>query len=158
GGKTIQKEIVEHRQSVGILPLIPRDRNGSEDVVLVTQYRRAADRVLLEIPAGKLEPGETPRQAAKREMAEEIGYGASKLEPLAKFYLAPGYDTEFMTLYVGTGLYKIERGQLDDDENILVRRLSLLSARSKCISGEIQDCKTIAAIFAYLGRHEKRES
>lgn len=141
-GKVIDKEIVEHRDSVGIVAL-----SGS-DVILVTQYRRAAERVLLEIPAGKIEKGETPRQAAVREMAEEIGC-SGKLTPLLKWYLAPGYSTELMHVFVATNLRKIERGPLDDDENIRIRKMKLSAAIKKCLRGEIQDSKTVAALLAY---------
>jgi ADP-ribose pyrophosphatase len=141
-GKVISKEVVEHKDSVGVVAA-----SGS-DVILVTQYRRAADKVLLEIPAGKIEKGETPEQAATREMAEEIGY-SGKLKPLLHWYLAPGYSTEFMHVFVATNLKKIKRGTLDDDENIRIRKMKLSVALKKCINGEIHDCKTIAALFAY---------
>ena len=115
---------------------------------LVTQYRHTSGRVLLEIPAGKIEKGETPRQAAVREMAEEIGY-SGKLEPLMKWYLAPGYSTELMHVFVATRLRKIERGPLDDDENIRIKKMKLDAAVRKCLSGEIKDSKTVAALLAY---------
>jgi ADP-ribose pyrophosphatase len=142
GGKVIDKEIVEHQDSVGIVAV-----SGS-DVVLVTQYRRAAGKVLLEIPAGKIEKGETPRQAAIREMAEEIGC-SGRLEPLLKWYLAPGYSTELMHVFVATNLRKVARGPLDDDENIRIKKIKLSVAIKKCLSGEIQDSKTVAALLAY---------
>lgn len=141
-GKVIDKEIVEHPDSVGIVVVSGRD------VILVTQYRRAAGSTLLEIPAGTIEKGETPRQAAIREMAEEIGY-SGKLEPLLKWYLAPGYSTELMHVFVATNLRKITRGPLDDDENIRIRKVKLGAAIKKCLSGEIQDSKTVAALLAY---------
>ena len=90
---------------------------------------------------------ETIREVA-REMAEEIGY-SGKLEPLLKWYLAPGYSTELMHVFVATSLRKIERGTLDDDENIRIRKVKLGSAIKKCLSGEIQDSKTVAALLAY---------
>jgi len=141
-GRMIEKEIVEHPDSVGIVAV-----SGGE-VILVTQYRRTSGRVLLEIPAGKIEKGETPRQAAVREMAEEIGY-SGKLEPLMKWYLAPGYSTELMHVFVATRLRKIERGPLDDDENIRIKKIKLDAAVRKCLSGEIKDSKTVAALLAY---------
>jgi ADP-ribose pyrophosphatase len=142
GGKVIEKEVVEHQNSVGIIPVI------GDDVLLVTQYRRAAGKELLEIPAGKMEKGETPRQAAIREMAEEISC-AGKLELLTKWYLAPGYSTELMHVFVATGLKKIKGGALDDDENIVVKKIKIKTAVKKCVSGEIKDCKTVAALLAY---------
>lgn len=142
GDRVIDKEIVEHQDSVGIVAVSGRD------VILVAQYRRAAGKVLLEIPAGKMEKGEKPRQAAIREMAEEIGY-SGKLELLMKWYLAPGYSTELMHVFVATNLRKITRGPLDDDENIRIRKVKLSMALRKCLSGEIQDSKTVAALLGY---------
>lgn len=142
GDRVIDKEIVEHQDSVGIVAVSGRD------VILVAQYRRAAGKVLLEIPAGKMEKGEKPRQAAIREMAEEIGY-SGKLEPLMKWYLAPGYSTELMHVFVATNLRKTTRGPLDDDENIRIRKVKLSMALRKCLSGEIQDSKTVAALLGY---------
>lgn len=146
-GKNVVKEIVEHQPSVGIVPI-----TDDGCVLLVRQYRRAAGKTLLEIPAGKIEKGESPTRAAAREMAEEIGY-KGKLRPLMRWYLAPGYDTEFMRVFVATGLQKIKRGKLDDDENIVVKKMSLQTSLLKCVRGEIEDCKTVAALLAY--RHMK---
>ena len=142
-GRVVEKDIVEHQPSVGIVPIV-----DDKFVLLVTQYRRAAEKTLLEIPAGKIEKGETAAKAASREMAEEIGRTGT-LKPLMGWYLAPGYDTEFMRVFVATDLRKIKRGQLDDDEDITVRKVSLDQALRKCFSGEIQDCKTVAALLAY---------
>jgi ADP-ribose pyrophosphatase len=144
--KIIDKEIVGHQNSVGIVAI-----SGSSSVILVTQYRRAANKVLLEIPAGKIEKDETPRQAAVREMAEEIGC-AGTLKPLLKWYLAPGYSTELMYVFVAMNLRKIARGLLDDDENIRVRKMRLGAAIKKCLNGEIEDAKTIAALLAYYSQ------
>jgi ADP-ribose pyrophosphatase len=141
-GRVIEKDIVEHQDSVGIVAV-----SGS-DIILVTQYRRAADRTLVEIPAGKIEKGETPRQAAIREMAEEIGC-SGRLAPLLKWYLAPGYSTELMHVFVATTLRKINRGPLDDDENIRIKKVKLADALKKCLNGEIRDSKTVAALLAY---------
>ena len=142
--KIIEKEIVDYRPSVGIVPV-----QGS-NVILVRQYRHAAGKRMLEIPAGKMEKGESPLQAAKREMSEEIGF-AGTLTPLVKCYLAPGYDTEFMRVYVATNLKRVPRGTLDDDEqgDIAVSRLPVKRVVEMCYNGKIQDCKTIAAILAY---------
>jgi ADP-ribose pyrophosphatase len=141
--KIIEKEIVEHLPSVGMIPILDK-----EYILLVSQYRIAARKNLLEIPAGKIEQGETPRQAALREMAEEIGY-VGKIVPLLKIYLAPGYDTELMHIYMATELKKIKRARRDDDEIITIKRIKLSSAIEKCISGQVEDSKSIAAILTY---------
>jgi ADP-ribose diphosphatase len=145
-GKTIEKEVIQHQDSVGVVPIIDKDT-----IILVTQYRHAAGKILLEIPAGKIEQDETAEQAAIREMAEEIGY-SGKLEPLLKWYLAPGYSTEFMHIFTATNLKKIKRGVLDDDENIRVRKLKMTATVNKCLEGKIKDCKTIAAVLAYYNQ------
>ena len=144
--KIVDKEIVGHQDSVGIVAI-----SGSS-VILVTQYRRAANKVLLEILAGKIEKDETPRQAAVREMAEEIGCCAGTLKPLLKWYLAPGYSTELMHVFVAMNLRKIVRGLLDDDENIKIRKMRLSAAIKKCLNGKIEDAKTIAALLAYYSQ------
>jgi ADP-ribose pyrophosphatase len=141
--KMIKKEIVEHLPSVGLIPIL-----GNDYILFVSQYRHAARKTLLEIPAGKIEQGETPRQAALREMAEEIGY-VGKLIPLLKIYLAPGYDTELMYIYIATDLKKIKRARRDDDENITIKRIKITTAIEKCINGQVEDCKSIAAILTY---------
>lgn len=145
-GRVVEKEIVEHQPSVGVLPVV------NDSIILITQYRHATGKTLLEIPAGKIEKGETPRQAAAREMDEEIGYRGT-LRPFLKWYLAPGYDTELMYLFVATDLKKIaSRRAMDDDEDIVPRKVKLSSAVKKCFSGEIEDAKTIAAILAYASK------
>jgi len=148
-GRLVEKEIVEHNESVGIVPLI------NHSVVLVTQYRRAAGKTLLEIPAGKIESGETPQQAASRELGEEIGY-TGQLRRLTRWYLAPGYDTELMHVFVASRLRKIKRGMLDSDEDIKIKRVKLDEAVRKCVSGEIQDCKTVAALLAFRSQTNSR--
>jgi ADP-ribose pyrophosphatase len=143
-GKTIEKEVVEHLPSIGLIPVI-----DDTHLLFVTQYRHAAGKTMLEIPAGKIEKDETPEQAALREMGEEIGY-TGKLFPILQWYLAPGYDTELMYVFVATDLRKINRrGNLDSDESITIKRMRLTTAIKKCINGEINDCKTVAALLAY---------
>ena len=142
-GKIIEKEIVEHSPSVGMIPI-----DHDSYVYLVKQYRHATGRCLLEIPAGKIEKGESPAKAAYRELAEEIGY-TGKFSLLTTFYLAPGYDTELMYLFVCTDLIKVPRGRLDDDEDISIKRMKIGTAIRKCLRGEVQDCKTIAGLLAY---------
>ena len=143
--KVIEKELVEHSPSIGLIPILE-----GTDVVLVTQYRHAARKYTLEIPAGKIEKGETPKQAARREMREEIGY-VGKLFPLLQWYLSPGYNTELMYVFIATNLRKVIDGteNLDDDEDITIKPMKLTTAIRKCITGEIQDCKTVAALLAY---------
>ena len=151
--KVIENEIVEHSPSIGLVPII-----CGTHVLFVTQYRHAAKKFTLEIPAGKIEKDETPKQAALREMREEIGY-VGKLSPILQWYLAPGYSTELMYVFVATDLRKVigRRGNLDDDEeNITVKCMKLTTAVKKCITGEIEDGKTVAALLAYVKISEKK--
>jgi ADP-ribose pyrophosphatase len=150
GDKIIEKEIVEHSDSVGIIAL---DNKGN--IILVEQFRIAARNNLLEIPAGKIEKGETPEDAALREMNEEIGY-AGRLTPLFQCYLAPGYDTEKMYFFLASNL-RISKKRLtpDEDEQIKIKRMTLSSALKNSISGKIIDCKTIAAINVILNHKNK---
>jgi len=142
--KKIQKEIVEHSPSVGLIPII-----DYSNILLITQYRHPAKRTLLEIPAGKIEDGETKEEAARRELYEETGYTGT-LSFLTKWYLAPSYDTELMYVFIVTNLKKISNKQgSDDDENIKLKKLGLKTALKKCINGEIIDCKTVAALLVY---------
>ena len=142
GNKIIEKEIVEHSDSVGIVAL-----DNKENIILVKQFRIATKSNLLEIPAGKIEKGETPKMAALREMNEEIGY-TGNLTPLFQSYLAPGYDTEKMYFFLASDL-KISKNRLpqDEDEQISITRMTLKSALKGCISGKIIDCKTVAAVM-----------
>ena len=142
GNKIIEKEIVEHSDSVGIVAL-----DNEQNIILVEQFRIATGKSLLEIPAGKIEKDETPKMAALREMNEEIGY-TGNLTPLFQSYLAPGYDTEKMYFFLASDL-KISKNRLpqDKDEEIRIRPMTLNSALKKCISGNIIDCKTIAALL-----------
>lgn len=143
-GKIIRKELVEYSDSVGIIP-VDKDQN----LVLIQQYRFAAKKTLIEIPAGKVESGETPQTAALRELNEEIGY-SGRLKPLIQWYLAPGYSTEKMHLFIATDLKRTKnRLPMDNDEKIKTKRMNLRTALKKCMQGSIEDCKTISAIMLY---------
>jgi len=140
-GRRSQREVIRHPGAVAIVPL-----DAQQQVFLVRQYRIAADQITLEVPAGTLEPGELPLTCAERELQEEIGYRATSLEPLGGFYVAPGYTTEYIHLYLGTDLTKAALPQ-DDDEFIEVQRMPLADALELINSGEINDSKTMASLL-----------
>ena len=143
-GLIMTKELVGYADSVGILPV-----DKHENLLFIQQFRLATKKTITEIPAGKIEKGESPEQAALREMNEEIGY-SGKLAPIVKLYLAPGYSTEKIHLFIATGLKRItKRLRMDSDEIIKTKRMNLRSAIEKCIDGEIEDCKTVSAIMLY---------
>jgi ADP-ribose pyrophosphatase len=139
-GRTFRAEVVEHVPSVGIVPL--RD-DGT--VVLVRQYRHPTGDWLLEIPAGSVDPGETPEACAQRELAEEIGCRADDTIRLGGFYLSPGYATELMQIFLARGL-SLASAEPDEDEQIDRVEMPLAEAIRMARSGELRDAKTIAAL------------
>ena len=143
-GRERPREIVKHP---GAVALVPVDKEGN--LLLVRQYRRAAGKVLLEIPAGTREPGEDAEKCAQRELREEIGYNAGKIEHMGGFYSAPGFCTEYLECYLLTDLTE-GRDDADDDEDIEVVSLSAEKALEAIRSGEICDAKSIAGILMWM--------
>lgn len=141
GGRPARWEVVHHIGSVGIIPFLTKDR-----IVLVEQFRYAVGERLLEIPAGTLHENETPLAAAKREIQEEIGYAAGKLEKLNIFYPSPGVTDEYVVLYKATGLRPSKLAS-DFDEDIKVKTTKLSDALRYIKEGRIKDAKTIIAIL-----------
>ena len=140
-GSIATREIVEHSHAVCIVPV---DDEGN--VVLVRQYRKPVEESLLEVPAGGVEEGEVSEEAVLRELQEEIGYTAGKLQHLSSFWVAPGWATEFMHAYLATELTP-SRLKADEDENIEVVRLPFDEALAMFKTGEIKDGKTIASML-----------
>jgi len=137
-GKKTTREVVEHVDCVVILPI---DSKGN--VLLVRQFRHAVGKELLELPAGSIDPGETPEQAAVRELREETGYKPGKLERLGGFYAAPGYCTEYLHFFRATQFEKSPLTAEDTDE-IEVVPISPADVPGLVASGQICDAKTIA--------------
>jgi ADP-ribose pyrophosphatase len=148
-GRETKFDIIEHGGSVVIVPL---DAQGN--LLFVRQYRHAAGQDLLELPAGTLDEGEDPDVCAAREIREETGYAAGKLERLGQFYLAPGYSTEFMVVYLATDL-RHDPLEADADEFLSVERIPVAQALEMARRGEAPDAKTMAALFLCQGRLEK---
>lgn len=148
-GRTTALDIIQHHGAVTVVPL---DEAGH--LWFVRQYRHAAGVTLLELPAGTLAPDEAPQVCAARELQEEIGCNARHWQPLGTFYLAPGYSTEFMHLFLATGLYP-SRLEADADEVLEPVRLPVAEAYRRAWAGEVQDAKTLAALllaWPYLRR------
>jgi ADP-ribose pyrophosphatase len=138
-GKTTEREIVVHPEVIAVLPLL-----GDGQIVFVRQYRKAAERILLEIPAGGVEPGETPEDAVRREMIEETGYRVDGMTHLVSFYTSPGFTTELMHLYRA---YDLHPGTpTEETDQIEVVELTLAQALERLRNGEIADAKTVAAL------------
>jgi ADP-ribose pyrophosphatase len=141
-GRSTIREVVEHAPVVAIVAL-----DGQGNVLLVRQYRLPVQQSLLEIPAGGVDPGESPEEAAQRELQEETGQRAGRLEHLCSFFASPGYCDEYMHLYLATAL---EPSVLtaDADESIEVVCLPLSEALRLIERGEIRDVKTIVGLWA----------
>ena len=150
-GRNVRREVVEHPGAVVIVPV---DSDGK--IHWVRQYRYAAERSLLELPAGTIEPGEEPLACAKREVQEETGHAASGWTPLGGFFTAPGFCTEYMHAFAATGLSSAE-AHPDEDEDIEVESLTLEESLARIDTGEVEDAKSIAAVFLYL-RHANRSA
>ncbi|AJE53496.1 MULTISPECIES: NUDIX domain-containing protein [Paenibacillus] len=146
-GSTGKREIVKHPGAVAVLAL----HEGK--MLVVDQYRQAMGRCEVEIPAGKLERGEDPLEAAGRELREETGYTAKSLKLLHSFYTSPGFADEIIHLYVAEDL---ERGEMepDEDEFLELFEVTLEEAHTLIREGRISDAKTILAVYAWQLRQQ----
>ncbi len=140
-GQKAGRELVEHNGGVGVIAL---DEN--RNVLLVSQYRKPYDEVVLEIPAGKLEPDENPLEAGKRELREETGYTADTVTFLGKCYPTPGYCSEIIHLYLAEDL-TWEGQNLDPGEFVEVSKIPLSELTDMVMNNEIYDAKTIIAVL-----------
>lgn len=145
-GIEYKREIVVHKGSAVVVPVF-----DDKTVALVRQYRHAAGEFLLEIPAGTLNKGEDPQIGAARELEEEIGVTAARIEKISEFYVSPGFLTEKMHLYMATGL-KASRQKLEEDEILTIERCSFPDALKLIETGEIVDAKTIIGIMLARAR------
>ena len=135
------REVVRHRGSVAALAV--RDDGG---IVLVRQYRYAVDQRVWELPAGRLDPGETPEEGARRELEEEVGLRAAVVETLSTFYTTPGFCDEKMHLLRCSGLTSVPP-RPEADERIETATFTLEEARAMIRSGEIREAKTLVALL-----------
>lgn len=149
--QTSYREIVEHNGGVALAAL-----TNDGKLVMVKQFRKAAEKVVLEVPAGKIEKGEGHSITARRELKEETGYIAGKMEFITSFYSSIGYSTEVIYLYLAT---KLTPGDTDFDENesIEVLEYNLEELKDMIFNMEIEDAKTIAAILLVESIMEKRK-
>jgi ADP-ribose pyrophosphatase len=140
-GRTTTREIVEHPGAVAILAF-----TDDGQLVLVKQYRKAAERLTVEIPAGTLGRGEAPRDCAARELKEETGYTASTLQPICSFYTAVGFCNEMLHLFLAQGLTAGDQAY-EEDENIELITAPVAEAVAMIREGTIVDSKTVAGVF-----------
>jgi len=142
-GRRHQREVVIHPGAVVVLPLLPDNH-----VLLIRNRRYAVGQILLELPAGTLDKGESPMNCAGRELLEETGYLAARLQPLGNFYSSPGVLSEKMYAFAA---YDLEKSQaaLEEGEEIELQPASLVEAIQMIRDGQIQDAKTIATLLIY---------
>ncbi|MCC7119054.1 MAG: NUDIX hydrolase [Anaerolineales bacterium] len=140
-GRETKYEIVDHGGSVILLPI---DQNGN--LLFVRQYRHAAGMDMLELPAGTREGDEPFEECAAREIREETGMAAGTLKRIGSFYLAPGYSTEYMGVFLATDLTHNPL-QADDDEFLSVEKIPVQEALQMAERGELPDAKTLAALL-----------
>ncbi|HTW31074.1 MAG TPA: NUDIX hydrolase [Candidatus Sulfotelmatobacter sp.] len=144
GGVRARRDVVHHSGSVVILAV---DESGKiPRALLERQYRHAAADYLWELPAGRIDPGENEREAAKRELLEETGYTADRWRRILHFYASPGFVAETMSVYLATGLHAGE-AHPEADEVIYKKFVSLPAAVKMVINGTIRDAKTISSIL-----------
>ncbi len=143
-GRETKREIVEHSDCVAIVVT-----DGDNNVLLVKQFRKPAEKELLEIPAGGIEAGEDPLTTVQRELSEETGYRAKKVTRLGGFYSAPGYCTEYLHLFLATELAP-NHLIAEDTEEIEVVRVALSQIPELIASGAICDAKSIAGLLIFL--------
>ncbi len=140
-GKTSTLDVVEH---TGAVTMLPYDKDGN--IWFVRQYRHPAGETLLELPAGTLEPGEPPEEAAAREIREEIGMAAGDLRKIGEFFMVPGYSSERMHVFLATHLTP-DPLKADADEFIEVQVIPVKRAFELVEAGQVRDGKTIAVLY-----------
>jgi ADP-ribose pyrophosphatase len=149
-GSTGELEIIRHPGASAVVPFLSDPAADDPQVLLIRQYRYAAEGYLYEIPAGRLDPGEDPENCARRELKEETGCSASRLEHLLTMYTTPGFTDEKIHLFMATGL---EAGQTshESDEFLELYPTLLSRALQMVESGEIQDAKTVLGLLFSAG-------
>ncbi len=144
-GRKATREVVEHSHTVVVVPIDP-----DENVIFVRQYRRPVGAPLLEVPAGRMEPGESSDEAVQRELQEEAGFRSDDLHKLGGFWVSPGHCTEFTHIYVALDLVPSAL-EPDFDEDISTERVPLSKIPDMIRRGEIHDLSTVAGLMLVLG-------
>jgi ADP-ribose pyrophosphatase len=144
GGIRARRDVIRHSGSIVILAV--DDSKAEPRILLERQYRHAAQSMMWELPAGRIDEGESPLAGARRELLEETGFTARHWKKILHFYVSPGFLDETMTIYLARGL-RPGPAQPEADEKIAVRFFLLSAARKMALNGSIRDAKTISGIF-----------
>jgi len=155
GGRENEREVIRHNGSVVILAVDNAKSKRDPWIVMERQYRHAAGQYLWELPAGKIDEGEAPLEAAKRELIEETGYRAKKWRPLVEYYASPGFLGEAMKVFVAEGL-EAGDAEPEDDEQIEIRLVKLSELLKRMEKGAILDGKTLSSVLLYARIQGKR--
>jgi ADP-ribose pyrophosphatase len=148
GGHKNVREVIRHNGSVVVLAVDESKNPDDPEVILERQYRHAAGQFLLELPAGRVEPGESTLAAAKREMIEETGYRAKRWSLLTKYFASPGFLGEWMQIYLARDI-RLGEAQPEADEQIEVVRIPLSQALELVTANKIHDGKTLIGLMLY---------
>jgi ADP-ribose pyrophosphatase len=151
GGVHGTREIIRHNGSVVILAVDDKTNPSDPGILLIRQYRHAAGKLLLELPAGRIEPGEKLLPAAKRELIEETGYRAKRWSKLTSYYASPGFLTEAMNILLAEDL-TLGIATPEDDEKIELHMTPLSEVLRLIHAGKIQDGKTLIGVLLYASR------
>lgn len=147
-GSTGELEMIRHSGASAVVPVLSAGSTADPVILLIRQFRHAADGPIWEVPAGRLDPGESPENCAGRELLEEAGYRAGKLERLTTVYTTPGFTDEQIHLFVASGLTQ-DRHRREADEFMEVASFPLSAVLTMIATGEIFDGKTVASILFF---------
>jgi ADP-ribose pyrophosphatase len=148
GGRINTRDVIRHNGSIVILAVDESKNPSDPDIVFERQYRHAAGRTLIELPAGRVEPHEAPLAAAKRELIEETGYRAKRWTLLTKYFASPGFLGEWMQIYLARDIREGAAAP-EPDEQIEVFRLTLSEALALVAANKIHDGKTLIGLMLY---------
>jgi ADP-ribose pyrophosphatase len=151
GGVKATRDVIRHNGSVVILAVDTATNPKDPGILLIRQYRHAAGKVLLELPAGRIEKGERAIPAGKRELIEETGYRAKKWSVQVKYYASPGFLSETMTILLAEGL-TLGEATPEDDERIELHMTPLSEVMRLILAGQIEDGKTLIGVLLYAAR------
>ena len=145
-GKELSRSLIMHPGISVMVPILEVNR-----IILLKQYRYGAGRVLWEVPAGTISPGETPLQCAKREIVEETGFKASRWKKLTSCYTSPGYNTEVIHCFAASQLCESQASP-EEDEVLESKVIAVQEVKNMIKEGKIQDAKSLVALFSYFKR------